>query len=144
MALKLQLFMFLLDYPIHFNYLFYQCGSGEFEGNGCSNPRSLVSVENGAEIQIIEKFLSGDGGNSYWANLNLVLELVIGSGGEVKHSYIPNQSLNASHIKWTSVLQVLSPFRLFNFVGSFGDLFLAALHLHYAHMFILCWECDQT
>ncbi|XP_022930962.1 protein ABCI7, chloroplastic-like [Cucurbita moschata] len=94
-----------VENPIHLRY--YSISGGE-EGSkelAVSNPRVLVLVENGGEIEIIEEFLSGGGGGGryYWANP--VLEVVIGSGGKVKHSYIQNQSLDAAHIKWTSVQQ---------------------------------------
>ena len=95
-----------VENPIHFRYYSINGGDEGSKELAVSNPRVLVLVENGGEIEIIEEFLSGDGGKSYWSNP--VLEVVIGSGGKVKHSYIQNQSLNAAHIKWTSVQQVLS------------------------------------
>ncbi|CAK9309466.1 unnamed protein product [Citrullus colocynthis] len=92
-----------VENPIHFRYFSINGGEEGSKELAVSNPRVLVLVENGGEIEIIEEFLSGDGGRSYWANP--VLEVVIGCGGKVKHSYIQNQSLNAAHIKWTSVQQ---------------------------------------
>uniref|UniRef100_A0A2N9HM98 Uncharacterized protein n=1 Tax=Fagus sylvatica TaxID=28930 RepID=A0A2N9HM98_FAGSY len=71
-----------------------------------SNPRVFVLVERGGEIGIVEEFFGKDGKKSYWANS--VLEVVVGEGGKVRHSYIQRQSLNAAHIKWTSVQQVNS------------------------------------
>lgn len=68
-----------------------------------SNPRVFVLVERGGEIGIVEEFFGKDGKKSYWANS--VLEVVVGEGGKVRHSYIQRQSLNAAHIKWTSVQQ---------------------------------------
>ncbi|KAM7491106.1 hypothetical protein LguiA_034027 [Lonicera macranthoides] len=69
-----------------------------------SNPRVFVMVEKGGEIGVIEEFVGGDGDDScYWANS--VMEVVIGEGAKVSHSYIQNQSMSAVHIKWTSVKQ---------------------------------------
>jgi len=71
-----------------------------------SNPRVFVLVERGGEIVIVEEFQGKDEKKSYWTNS--VLEVVVEQGGKVRHSYIQNQSLNAAHIKWTSVQQVNS------------------------------------
>ncbi|XP_062146492.1 protein ABCI7, chloroplastic isoform X2 [Alnus glutinosa] len=68
-----------------------------------SNPRVFVLVERGGEIAIVEEFQGKDEKKSYWTNS--VLEVVVEQGGKVRHSYIQNQSLNAAHIKWTSVQQ---------------------------------------
>ncbi|KAG6571839.1 Protein ABCI7, chloroplastic, partial [Cucurbita argyrosperma subsp. argyrosperma] len=92
-----------VENPIHLRYFSIHGGEEGSNELAISNPRVLVMVENGGEIEIIEEFLSGDQGRSYWANP--VLDVVIGSEGRVKHSYIQNQSLNAAHIKWTSVQQ---------------------------------------
>jgi Fe-S cluster assembly protein SufD len=66
----------------------------------------LVVVEKGGEVDIIEEFSNDDENENefYWSNA--VLEVVIGEGGKVRHSYIQTQSLLAAHIKWTSVRQV--------------------------------------
>ncbi|KAM5548527.1 hypothetical protein ABKV19_000104 [Rosa sericea] len=74
--------------------------------------RVLVLVEKGGEIGVIEEFLGGDGDKSYW--VNSVLEVVVGEGGKVRHSYVQNQSVNAAHIKWTSVHQVISLCSIFS------------------------------
>ncbi|KAL6979839.1 Protein abci7, chloroplastic [Sarracenia purpurea var. burkii] len=69
-----------------------------------SNPRVLVVVEKGGEIGIVEEYVAGgDGEKCYWANS--VMEVVIGEGAKVSHSYIQSQSMNAAHIRWTSVRQ---------------------------------------
>lgn len=68
-----------------------------------SNPRVFVVVEEGGEVDIVEEFMGGDQNGCYWANP--VLEVVIGEGGKVRHSYVQNQSPCAAHIKWTSVRQ---------------------------------------
>ncbi|XP_048131744.1 protein ABCI7, chloroplastic isoform X2 [Rhodamnia argentea] len=68
-----------------------------------SNPRVFVVVEKGGEVDIVEEFMGGDPNRCYWANP--VLEVVVGEGGKVRHSYVQNQSPCAAHIKWTSVRQ---------------------------------------
>ncbi|KAJ6712037.1 PROTEIN ABCI7 CHLOROPLASTIC [Salix purpurea] len=70
-----------------------------------SNPRVFVVVEEGGEVGIIEEFVSKEGNDDkyYWANP--VLEVVIGKGAKVRHSYVQSQSLNSAHIKWTAVRQ---------------------------------------
>lgn len=69
-----------------------------------SNPRVLVLVEKGGEISIVEEYVGGDRDKCYWTNS--VMEVVVGEGAKVSHSYIQNQSFNAAHIKWTWVQQV--------------------------------------
>ncbi|XP_052210653.1 protein ABCI7, chloroplastic [Diospyros lotus] len=68
-----------------------------------SNPRVIVLVEKGGEIGLIEEYVGDNGEKCYWSNS--VTEVVVGEGAKVSHSYIQNQSLNAAHIKWTSVRQ---------------------------------------
>lgn len=92
-----------VENPVCLRYISVE---GRDEGSNelpVSNPRVLVLVERGGEIGIIEEFLGKDGQNRYWANS--VLEVMVGEGGKVRHSYIQRQSLNAAHIKWTSVTQ---------------------------------------
>jgi Fe-S cluster assembly protein SufD len=95
-----------VENPVHLGYLSLQ---GSKEGSKdlyISNPRVLVVVEKGGEVDIIEEFSNDDENENefYWSNA--VLEVVIGEGGKVRHSYIQTQSLLAAHIKWTSVRQV--------------------------------------
>ncbi|KAM6557474.1 hypothetical protein CsatB_004493 [Cannabis sativa] len=92
-----------VESPIHLTYFSIEGSEKGSEKMPISNPRVLVLVENGGEVEIIEEFLGGDGNKCYWANA--VLDVVIGEGGKVKHSYVQTQSLNAAHIKWTSVRQ---------------------------------------
>lgn len=92
--------------PIHLSYLSSQ---GSKEGSNdliVSNPRVLVVVEKGGEVDIIEEFSNVEGNENecYWSNA--ALEVVIGEGGKVRHSYIQTQSSLSAHIKWTSVRQV--------------------------------------
>ncbi|KAL9269228.1 ABCI7, chloroplastic-like protein [Drosera capensis] len=68
-----------------------------------SNPRVLVFVEKGGEIGIVEEYSSGDKSKCYWTNS--VLEVVVGEGAKVNHSYMQTQSTTATHVKWTSVRQ---------------------------------------
>ncbi|MQL90908.1 hypothetical protein Taro_023507 [Colocasia esculenta] len=70
-----------------------------------SNPRMVVVVEKGAEVAIVEEHLGAEGsdGKCYWANS--VMEIVVGEGAKVFHSYVQQQSSNAAHIKWTFTRQ---------------------------------------
>lgn len=93
-----------VENPIHLRY--YSVGRSETWSKNLpvSNPRLLVVVEKGGEIAMIEEFLGGDDEvKCYWANA--VTEVVIGEEGKVVHSYIQTQSVDAAHIKWTSVRQ---------------------------------------
>ncbi|KAB1215887.1 Protein ABCI7, chloroplastic [Morella rubra] len=92
-----------VENPICLRYISVAGGSQGSNKLPISNPRVLVMVEKGGEIGIVEEFMGKDEKQSYWANS--VLEVVVGEGGTVRHSYIQNQSLNAAHIKWTSVRQ---------------------------------------
>lgn len=95
-----------VETPVCLRYISVE---GSDEGSNelpVSNPRVFVLVEKGGEILIVEEFQGKDEKKSYWTNS--VLEVVVEQGGKVRHSYIQNQSLNAAHIKWTSVQQVNS------------------------------------
>ncbi|CAI0444101.1 unnamed protein product, partial [Linum tenue] len=95
-----------VETPIHLKYLSVEGREGGSKVLPLSNPRVFVVVEDGGEIGIIEEFVSSEGNENkcYWSNS--VLEVVIGKGAKVKHSYVQNQSFNSAHIKWTSVRQV--------------------------------------
>ncbi|KDO42223.1 hypothetical protein CISIN_1g011429mg [Citrus sinensis] len=69
----------------------FQCGDLFWSINGMGAP----------DLGVI--YVPAEGNDCYWANS--VLEVVIGKGGKVRHSYLQNQSLNAAHIKWTAVRQ---------------------------------------
>uniref|UniRef100_A0A7C9ATK7 Uncharacterized protein n=1 Tax=Opuntia streptacantha TaxID=393608 RepID=A0A7C9ATK7_OPUST len=92
-----------VENPIHLRYFSVQ--GSEFGSNTLptSNPRVLMLVEKGAEVNIVEEYVGGEENKCYWTNS--VLELAIGEGATVSHSYIQSQSLGAAHIKWTSVRQ---------------------------------------
>ncbi|KAF3449470.1 hypothetical protein FNV43_RR10198 [Rhamnella rubrinervis] len=92
-----------VENPIHLKYFSIEGGEKGSSKLPISNPRVLVLVEKGGEVGIIEEFMGGDGNKSYWANA--VLEVVVAEGGKVRHSYFQKQSMNAAHIKWTSVRQ---------------------------------------
>jgi len=93
-----------VENPVHLSY--YSVQGNEFGSNTLptSNPRVLVLVEKGGEVSIVEEYVAGEGNKCYWTNS--VLELAIGEGATVSHSYIQSQSVGAAHIKWTSVRQV--------------------------------------
>ncbi|XP_059640268.1 protein ABCI7, chloroplastic [Cornus florida] len=92
-----------VESPLHLRYISMEGGDSESKTLPISNPRVLVLVESGGEIGIIEEYIGGDGNKCYWTNS--VMEVVIGEGAKVSHSYIQSQSLSAAHIKWTSVCQ---------------------------------------
>ncbi|KAF5735082.1 Non-intrinsic ABC protein 6 isoform 1 [Tripterygium wilfordii] len=93
-----------VENPVHLRYFQVEGskkGSNKFP---VSNPRVIVVVEKGAEVEIVEEFVGKEGDDrSYW--VNPVLEVVIGEGAKVRHSYVQRQSLSSAHIKWTSVRQ---------------------------------------
>lgn len=93
-----------VESPIQLRYLSVEGSEKGSDKMPISNPRVFVLVEEGGEVGIIEEFLDGDGNKCYWANA--VLDVVVREGGKVRHSYVQRQSLNAAHIKWTSVRQV--------------------------------------
>ena len=107
-----------VENPIHFKYVSVEGGEEGSKKLPVSNPRVFVVVEEGGEVGIIEEFVSKEGNDDkrYWANP--VLEVVIGKGAKVRHSYVQSQSLNSAHIKWTAVRQVIS-FGGFSFFLSF-------------------------
>eukprot|EP00262_Sarcandra_glabra_P018028 TRINITY_DN636_c0_g1_i1.p1 TRINITY_DN636_c0_g1~~TRINITY_DN636_c0_g1_i1.p1 ORF type:complete len:479 (+),score=58.10 TRINITY_DN636_c0_g1_i1:77-1513(+) len=93
-----------IDKPLHL--VVHSSEGGEEGGNRLpvSNPRVLVVVEKGGEVEIVEEYSGGgDKGNCYWANS--VMEIVIEEGGLVRHSYLQRQTPNSAHIKWTFVQQ---------------------------------------
>ncbi|KAL3610284.1 hypothetical protein D5086_001304 [Populus alba] len=94
-----------VENPIHFKYVSVEGGEKGSKKLPVSNPRVFVVVEEGGEVGIIEEFVSKEGNDDryYWANP--VLEVVIGKGAKVRHSYVQSQSLNSAHIKWTAVRQ---------------------------------------
>lgn len=92
-----------VENPICLRYVSVESGDEGSKKLPVSNPRVFVLVESGGEVGIVEEFRGNDEKKSYWTNS--VLEVVVEEGGKVRHSYIQNQSINAAHIKWTSVRQ---------------------------------------
>ncbi|KAK1566945.1 hypothetical protein Q3G72_006380 [Acer saccharum] len=92
-----------VENPIHLRYLSIEGGNEVSKKLPLSNPRVFVLVEEGGEVGIVEEFIGKEGNECYWTNS--VLEVVIGVGGIVRHSYVQSQSQGAAHIKWTSVKQ---------------------------------------
>ncbi|KAJ0111591.1 hypothetical protein Patl1_03466 [Pistacia atlantica] len=95
-----------VEIPIYLRYFSVEGGNEGSKKLPISNPRVFVLVEEGGEVGIVEEFVGKEGNACYWANP--VLEVVIGGGGKVRHSYVQSQSLRAAHIKWTTVRQVNS------------------------------------
>ncbi|XP_027084634.1 protein ABCI7, chloroplastic-like [Coffea arabica] len=92
-----------VEKPLHLRYFSVEGSEKVSKSLPLSNPRVLVLVEKGGEIGIVEEYVGGDGDKCYWTNS--VVDVVVGEGAKVSHSYIQTQSLNAVHIKWTSVRQ---------------------------------------
>ncbi|KAJ7979775.1 Protein ABCI7 chloroplastic [Quillaja saponaria] len=92
-----------VENPIHLSYFSAEGGNEGSNILPISNPRVILLVEKGAQVDLIEDFSGGDGNKCYWTNS--ALEVVIGEGGKVKHSYIQSESLSSAHIKWTMVRQ---------------------------------------
>ncbi|KAK4363359.1 hypothetical protein RND71_018600 [Anisodus tanguticus] len=93
-----------VENPLSLRYVSVEGSDKESKSLPFSNPRVLVLVEKGGEISIVEEYVSGgDKDKCYWTNS--VMEVVVGEGAKVNHSYIQNQSFNAAHIKWTWVEQ---------------------------------------
>ncbi|KAH0649150.1 hypothetical protein KY290_033096 [Solanum tuberosum] len=92
-----------VENPLLLRYISAEGSDKESKALPFSNPRVLVLVEKGGEISIVEEYVGGDTDKCYWTNS--VMEMVVGEGAKVSHSYIQNQSFNAAHIKWTWVQQ---------------------------------------
>ncbi|XP_055819730.1 protein ABCI7, chloroplastic [Solanum dulcamara] len=92
-----------VENPLLLRYISVEGSDKESKALPFSNPRVLVLVEKGGEISIVEEYVGGDRDKCYWTNS--VMEVVVGEGAKVSHSYIQNQSFNAAHIKWTWVQQ---------------------------------------
>lgn len=92
-----------VEKPLHLRYFSAEGTEKESKSMPISNPRVLVLVEKGGEINIVEEYVSGIGDKCYWTNS--VTEFVIREEAKVNHSYIQAQSSMAAHIKWTSVHQ---------------------------------------
>ncbi|XP_028762445.1 protein ABCI7, chloroplastic [Neltuma alba] len=116
-----------VENPVHLAYFSFEASNEGSNAMHVSNPRVLVLVEKGGEIDIIEEFSAENANQCYWANS--ALEMVIREGGKVRHSYIQSQSLGAAHIKWTSVQQESSSTYELVEVSSGGKLGRHNLHI---------------
>ncbi|KAK4422666.1 protein ABCI7, chloroplastic [Sesamum alatum] len=93
-----------VESPLHLRFFSLNGSDKDSKTLPISNPRVLVLVEKGGEIGIVEEYTGGDGNDAcYWTNS--VMEIVLGDGAKVSHSYIQKQSFGAAHVKWTSVRQ---------------------------------------
>ncbi|TYG58231.1 hypothetical protein ES288_D08G206300v1 [Gossypium darwinii] len=92
-----------VENPIYLKYIAVEGADKGSKKMPLSNPRVFVLVEKRGEVGIVEEFVGKVGSECYWTNS--VLEVVVGEGGKVSHSYLQKQSLSAAHIKWTSVRQ---------------------------------------
>ncbi|KAG8382280.1 hypothetical protein BUALT_Bualt05G0060400 [Buddleja alternifolia] len=93
-----------VENPLHLRLFSFNGSDKDSKTLPISNPRVLVLVEKGGEIGIVEEYSGGEGNDKcYWTNS--VMEIVIGDGAKVSHSYVQSQSLGAAHVKWTSVRQ---------------------------------------
>lgn len=93
-----------VETPLHLRYYSVEGSDDGSHHLPISNPRVLLLVEKGGYVDIVEEYLGADEKKRYWSNS--VLEVVIGQGATVNHSYVQSQSLGAAHIKWTYVRQV--------------------------------------
>ncbi|MGD8376673.1 MAG: Fe-S cluster assembly protein SufD [Acidobacteriota bacterium] len=62
---------------------------------GVSDPRTLVLVEEGARLRLVEGY-AGPAGAVYWTNP--VTEIVVGSGAEVRHHKVQREGDAAFHV----------------------------------------------
>ncbi|RZC72645.1 hypothetical protein C5167_048124 [Papaver somniferum] len=98
-----------------------------------SNPRVLVLVEKGGEVGIVEEYFMYLGGvgdekdERYW--VNSVMEVHIGEGGRVVHTYLQQDAPSAAHLKWTAVRQESSSTYNLVEVSSGGKLSRHNLHI---------------
>ncbi|CAI8589057.1 unnamed protein product [Vicia faba] len=118
-----------LQTPVHLGYFSSQGSKDGSNALYLSNPRVLVVVEKGGEVDIVEEFSNDEENENecYWTNA--ALEVVIGEGGKVRHSYIQTQSPLAAHIKWTSVRQESSSTYELTEVSTGGKLGRHNLHI---------------
>ncbi|KAK6130093.1 hypothetical protein DH2020_036166 [Rehmannia glutinosa] len=117
-----------VESPLHLRFLSLDGSDKDSKTLPISNPRVLVLVEKGGEISIVEEYTDGDGSDRcYWTNS--VMEVVIGDGAKVSHSYIQTQSLGAAHVKWTSVRQESTSVYKFAEVSTGGKLSRHNVHV---------------
>ncbi|KAI3871942.1 hypothetical protein MKW92_034027 [Papaver armeniacum] len=99
----------VVEKPLRFKFYSQETSEIGSRNLPMSNPRVLVLVEKGGEVGIVEEYLGGGGGGggeedeSYW--VNSVMEVQIGEGGKVVHTYLQQEAPSAAHLKWTAVRQ---------------------------------------
>ncbi|KAI3843063.1 hypothetical protein MKX03_018318 [Papaver bracteatum] len=121
----------IVEKPLRFK--FYSQATSEIGSRNfpMSNPRVLVLVEKGGEVGIVEDYMGGGGGGEederYW--VNSVMEVQIGEGGKVVHTYLQQDAPSAAHFKWTAVRQESSSTYKLVEVSSGGKLSRHNLHI---------------
>ncbi|MBK8003255.1 MAG: Fe-S cluster assembly protein SufD [Gemmatimonadetes bacterium] len=83
--------------PIHAVFL-----SDGKVGNAASHPRSLIVVERGARVAVLESYV-GPAGGTYFTNA--VTEAVVGDNAHLEHLKIQRESELASHVGTTHIHQ---------------------------------------
>ncbi|RZC57247.1 hypothetical protein C5167_004550 [Papaver somniferum] len=98
----------IVEKPLRFKFYSQETSEIGSRNLPMSNPRVLVLVDKGGEVGIVEEYLGSCGGckeedDSYW--VNSVMEVQIGEGGKVVHTYLQQEAPSAAHFKWTAVRQ---------------------------------------
>lgn len=98
-----------LERPLHVVY-YSQQGGEDLQSLCVSNPRLVVVLGKGAEMEIVEEF-RGAANKSYWTNS--VLHVSLEEKAKLCHSFVQLQNPCAVHMKWTFVQQgTLSSYKL--------------------------------
>lgn len=98
-----------LERPLHVVY-YSQQGGENLQSLCVSNPRLVVVLEKGAEMEIVEEF-RGAANKSYWTNS--VLHVSLEEKAKLCHSFVQLQNPCAVHMKWTFIQQgTLSSYKL--------------------------------
>ncbi|GLJ13663.1 hypothetical protein SUGI_0217770 [Cryptomeria japonica] len=90
-----------VEQPLYIVY-FSRQGSDLQSEIWVSNPRLVVVLGKGAELNIVEEFRGGEK-RSYWTNS--VLQVNLEEEAKLFHSFVQLQKPGAVHIKWTFVQQ---------------------------------------
>ncbi|KAI3927388.1 hypothetical protein MKX01_027619 [Papaver californicum] len=116
-----------VEKPLRFRFYSHETSEIGSSNLPMSNPRVLVLVEKGGEVGIVEEYVGGAEDKCYW--VNSVMEVLIGEGGKVSHTYVQQQAPSAAHFKWTSVRQESSSTYKLVEVSSGGKLSRHNLHI---------------
>jgi Fe-S cluster assembly protein SufD len=84
--------------PVHLVFVVTKEAAGSV-----SHPRSLIVVERGARVSVIESYVTLAPGATYWTNA--VTEVVAGANSWIEHTRIQRESERAYHIGSTHVDQ---------------------------------------